>query len=82
MQPGRDSRRKWTLIFTKTGSRVSEKSISVKPQSNLPQPPPPSQVNQLLEVGDRAAGSGKYAAMGKWAGQLQSIHAAVCNKLS
>lgn len=40
------------------------------------------QVNQLLEVGDKAAGSGKYAAMGKWAGQLSAIHTAVCNKLA
>jgi hypothetical protein len=33
-------------------------------------------------VGDKAAGSGKYAAMSKWAGQLASIHTAVCNKLA
>ena len=41
-----------------------------------------AQVNQLLEVGDRAAGSGKYAAMTKWAAQLAAIQGTVCNKLS
>ncbi|GBF94078.1 COP9 signalosome complex subunit [Raphidocelis subcapitata] len=40
------------------------------------------QVNQLLEVGDRAAGSGKYASMAKWARQLASIQGAVANKLA
>jgi hypothetical protein len=47
-----------------------------------PTQPPPRQVNQLLEVGDKAAGSGKYSAMSKWAGQLASIHATVSNKLA
>jgi COP9 signalosome complex subunit 2 len=54
----------------------------VRPPSHPSLPPPPPQVNQLLEVGDKAAGSGKYAAMSKWAGQLASIHTAVCNKLA
>jgi COP9 signalosome complex subunit 2 len=40
----------------------------------------PAQVNQLLEVGDRAAGMNKYTAMDKWANQLKSIHTSVCNK--
>ncbi|KAG1667626.1 hypothetical protein FOA52_001680 [Chlamydomonas sp. UWO 241] len=40
------------------------------------------QVNQLLEVGDRAAGTKKYTAMTKWAGQLKAIHSAVLNKLA
>ncbi|KAI8462524.1 MAG: PCI-domain-containing protein [Monoraphidium minutum] len=40
------------------------------------------QVNQLLEVGDKAASSGKYGAMAKWAGQITALHTAVCNKLA
>lgn len=40
-----------------------------------------SQVNQLLEVGDRNQGTKKYAAMTKWSMQLKTIHAAVLNKL-
>ena len=46
-------------------------------------PPLPSQVNQLLEVGDRSqeAGSQKYSAMARWSAQLKGIHAAVANKL-
>jgi hypothetical protein len=40
-----------------------------------------TQVNQLLEVGDRNAGMHKYTAMDKWANQLRSIHSGVCNKV-
>lgn len=40
------------------------------------------QVNQLLEVGDKSTGSSQYAAMGKWANQLTTLHHNVLNKLS
>lgn len=40
------------------------------------------QVNQLLEVGDKTAGSRKYSGMDKWAAQLASLHSAILNKLS
>lgn len=39
------------------------------------------QVNQLLEVGDKAQGMTKYTAMDKWASQIKSIHTTVCNKV-
>eukprot|EP00879_Flechtneria_rotunda_P026965 GHRR01028817.1.p1 GENE.GHRR01028817.1~~GHRR01028817.1.p1 ORF type:complete len:141 (+),score=30.98 GHRR01028817.1:63-425(+) len=38
------------------------------------------QVNQLLEVGDKAQGMNKYVAMEKWANQVKSIHQTVCNR--
>jgi hypothetical protein len=39
------------------------------------------QVNQLLEVGDRKEGSGKYQSMDKWTAALRNIHAHVTNKV-
>jgi len=44
-------------------------------------PPRPTQVNHLLEVGDKNQGTRKYTALDKWATQLKSIHTAVQNKL-
>jgi len=45
-------------------------------------PSSPSQVNHLLEVGDKNQGTRKYTALDKWATQLRSIHTAVQNKLA
>jgi hypothetical protein len=39
------------------------------------------QVNQLLVLADKAEGSRKYSAMGKWAAQLKAIHGSVLTKL-
>ncbi len=40
-----------------------------------------TQVNQMLEVGDKAQGMNKYVALDKWANQLKSIHGIVCNRV-
>mmetsp|Transcript_6044 Transcript_6044/g.12312 ORF Transcript_6044/g.12312 Transcript_6044/m.12312 type:complete len:437 (-) Transcript_6044:212-1522(-) len=39
------------------------------------------QVNQLLELGDKAKGTKKYLAVSKWNSQLQSLHQTVVNKV-
>merc|ERR1711973_213215 len=39
------------------------------------------QENQLLELERLTAGSARFAALDKWTGQIDNLHAAVCNKI-
>jgi len=39
------------------------------------------QVNQLLELADKAKGTNKYIAVSKWNNQLRTLHQTVVNKV-
>lgn len=41
-----------------------------------------SQVNQVLELDKKSVCAARYNALDKWAGQLQSLHTAIVNKMS
>jgi len=40
------------------------------------------QVNQVLELDKKSVCAARYNALDKWAGQLQSLHTAIVNKMS